>query len=79
MQWDETKSRERGECARVTYSGQLEKTGTGAPRGTGTTPECARAQTEHARSEALELSGCEWTAATKPMNRTSPTQAKELA
>jgi hypothetical protein len=39
MQTDETSSRERGESVRVTYKAELAKTGTGAVRATGTTPE----------------------------------------
>jgi len=57
MQRDETKSRERGECASVTCTAQLAKTGADALIATGTTPACDRAQTEHERSEVREASG----------------------
>ena len=57
MQRDETTSSERGECARVTCTGDVAKTCTGALRATGTIPACARAQTEHERSGAREASG----------------------
>jgi len=44
---DETRSRECGESAVVRCRAVLAKMGTGALSWTGTTPACARAQTEH--------------------------------
>jgi hypothetical protein len=57
MQRDETKSRNCGESARVTFTEEMAKTGAGAVIATGTTPACARAQTEHERSGVREASG----------------------
>jgi hypothetical protein len=57
MQREETKSRDCVESARVTCTEELVKTGAGALITTGTTPACARAQTEHDRSGMRESSG----------------------
>ena len=57
MQRDETKSRDCGETARVTRTAELAKTGAGALAATGTTPACARAQTEHERSGVRDACG----------------------
>ena len=57
MQRDEAKSRNCGESARVTFTEEMAKTGAGAVIATGTTPACARAQTEHERSGVREASG----------------------
>ena len=57
MQRDEAKSRDCGETARVTCTAELAKNGAGALTAAGTTPACARAQTEHERSGVRDACG----------------------